>query len=88
MWVRGGCGADPVEAEASCLVGTERAGGGRDGGTWLIRGANADIAETIMPTRAMIGWTAKKKIATVNYIVAHVGKMRCDLMKGGASERR
>ena len=33
MWVRGGCGADSVEAEAACVVGTERAGGGRDGGT-------------------------------------------------------
>ena len=32
MRVRGGCGADPVEAEAACVVGTERAGGGRDGG--------------------------------------------------------
>lgn len=37
MRVRGDCGARPVEAKAACVVGTERAGGGMDGGTMMLR---------------------------------------------------
>lgn len=56
MWVRRDCGFDPVEAEAACLVGTERAGRGkgwRDVANKVIGGTpRSDSASLCLTCRA------------------------------------